>query len=86
MEKARSSIGDYRQKTSAILPSPHYRNSNRTHDEANIAQTRNLGRLVKWAIELSEFDFRYKPRTTVKGKILAYFIMEFTSAEPTETA
>ena len=26
-----------------------------------------LGRLRKWAIELSEFDIRYKPRTTIKG-------------------
>ena len=42
------------------------------------------GRLIKWAIELSEFDIRYKPRTTVKGQILAYFIMEFTLAESTE--
>ena len=42
------------------------------------------GRLIKWAIELSEFDIRYKPRTTVKGQILAYFIMEFTPAESTE--
>ena len=39
---------------------------------------------MKWAIELSEFDIRYKPRTAVKGQILADFIMEFTSAEPTE--
>ena len=43
------------------------------------------GRLVKWAIELSEFDIRYKLRTVVKGQILADFIMEFTSVEPTET-
>ena len=43
-------------------------------------------RLVKWAIELSEFDIRYKPRTTIKWKILADFIMEFTLTEPTETA
>ena len=43
-------------------------------------------RLVKWAIELSEFDIRYKPRTAIKGQILADFIMEFTSAEPIETA
>ena len=33
------------------------------------------GRLMKWAIELSEFDIRYKPRTTVKGQILADFII-----------
>ena len=35
--KARSSFGNHCQKTLAILPSPHYRNSNRTPDEANIA-------------------------------------------------
>ena len=39
------------------------------------------GRLIKWAIELSEFDIRYKPRAAVKGQILAYFIMEFTPAQ-----
>ena len=39
------------------------------------------GRLMKWAIELSEFDIRYKPKTTIKGHILADFVMEFTSAE-----
>ena len=44
------------------------------------------GRLMKWAIELSEFDIRYKPKITIKGKILADFIMEFTSAEPAENA
>ena len=43
------------------------------------------GRLVKWAIELSEFDIRYKSRIVVKGQVLAYFIMEFTSIEPTKT-
>ena len=42
------------------------------------------GRLIKWAIELSEFDIRYKPRAAVKGQILADFIMEFTPAESTE--
>ena len=42
------------------------------------------GRLIKWAIELSEFNIRYKPRTAIKGQILADFIMEFTSAEPAE--
>ena len=36
------------------------------------------GRLIKWAIELSEFDIRYKPRIAVKGQVLAYFIIQFT--------
>ena len=44
------------------------------------------GRLMKWAIELSEFDIRYKPKTTIKGKVLADFVMEFTSTEPVENA
>ena len=47
------------------------------------------GRLIKWVIELSEFDIRYKPRTTIKGQVFANFIVEFTpsnaSPQPTET-
>ena len=42
------------------------------------------GRLIKWPIGLSEFDIRYKPRTAVKGQILADFIMEFTPTKSTE--
>ena len=42
-----------------------------------------LGRLIKWAIELSEFNIRYKPRTAIKGQVLADFIMKFT---PTDLA
>ena len=40
------------------------------------------GRLMKWAIELSEFDIRYKPKTAIKGQVLDGFVMEFTSVEP----
>ena len=43
------------------------------------------GRLVKWAIEPSEFDIRYNPRTAIKGQVLADFIKEFISTEPIET-
>ena len=44
------------------------------------------GRLMKWAIELSEFDIRYRPKTAIKAQVLADFIMEFTSAEPAKDA
>ena len=37
---------------------------------------------MQWAIELNKFDIRYKPKTAIKGKALADFVMEFTSAEP----
>ena len=42
------------------------------------------GRLTKWAIELSEFDIKYKPRTAIKGQILAGFVMEFITTTPSE--
>ena len=45
-----------------------------------------FGRLMKWAIELSEFNIRYKPKTVIKGQVLADFVMEFTSAEPAKNA
>ncbi|XP_063948059.1 uncharacterized protein LOC135152159 [Daucus carota subsp. sativus] len=35
------------------------------------------GRLMKWAIELGQFDLEYKPRATIKGQALADFLLEF---------
>ena len=42
------------------------------------------GRLMKWALELSEFDIRYKPKIAIKGQVLAYFVIEFTPVELAE--
>ena len=39
------------------------------------------GRMALWAIELSEFDVQYRPRTTVKGQIVADFIAEYTQSK-----
>ena len=36
------------------------------------------GRMALWAIELSEFDIQYRPRTAIKGQAVANFIAEFT--------
>jgi hypothetical protein len=36
------------------------------------------GRLVRWSVELSEFDIEYRPRTAIKGQVIADFIAEFT--------
>ncbi|XP_074324047.1 uncharacterized protein LOC141660970 [Apium graveolens] len=35
------------------------------------------GRLLKWTVELSQFDVEYKPRGALKGQALADFILEF---------
>ena len=35
-------------------------------------------RMALWAVELSEFDIRYRPRTARKGQVMADFIAEFT--------
>ena len=36
------------------------------------------GRLIQWAVELSEFNIKYRPRHTIKAQALADFIAEFT--------
>ena len=36
------------------------------------------GRMVQWAVELSQFDIKYRPRTTIKAQALADFIAKFT--------
>nr|AAX96464.1 retrotransposon protein, putative, unclassified [Oryza sativa Japonica Group]ABA92565.1 retrotransposon protein, putative, unclassified [Oryza sativa Japonica Group] len=38
------------------------------------------GRVVKWAIELSEFDLHFEPRHTIKSQALADFVAEWTPA------
>ncbi|CAL9004835.1 unnamed protein product [Prunus brigantina] len=36
-------------------------------------------RLMKWAIELSQYDLLYRPKTAIKSQALADFVVEFTS-------
>ena len=37
-----------------------------------------VGRLIQWAVELSEFDIRYQAKNAIKAQALADFIVEFT--------
>ena len=43
------------------------------------------GRMALWAIELSEFDVQYRPRTAMKEQVVADFIAEYTQPEDKET-
>ncbi|XP_072077923.1 uncharacterized protein [Arachis hypogaea] len=42
------------------------------------------GRLVKWSVELSEFDIKYESRASIKSQFLADFIAEFSVPKITE--
>jgi len=37
------------------------------------------GRMVKWVVELSEFDIRYEPRGPINGQVFADFVVELSS-------
>ena len=41
-------------------------------------------RLLKWAVELSEFDIEYRPITAIKGYVLADFVVERSEARKQE--
>ena len=38
------------------------------------------GKMVRWAVELSEFDIQYEPRGPIKGQVYADFVVELSSA------
>ena len=40
--------------------------------------------MVLWAIELSELDVQYQPRTAIKGQVVVDFISKFTNMEGQE--
>ncbi|KAL0428268.1 UNVERIFIED_CONTAM: hypothetical protein Slati_3001600 [Sesamum latifolium] len=44
------------------------------------------GRLIKWAIELSEYDISYLPRTTIKAQALADFVSDMTGTTQEEVS
>nr|CAD39683.1 OSJNBb0089K06.14 [Oryza sativa Japonica Group] len=39
------------------------------------------GRVVKWAIELAEFDLHFEPQHTIKSQVLADFVAEWTPVD-----
>ncbi|CAL8174574.1 unnamed protein product [Prunus armeniaca] len=51
-----------------------------------LQKSETSGRLVKWAIELGEFDIQFKPRTAEKGQAVADFISELTPPTLSETS
>ncbi|GKV53120.1 hypothetical protein SLEP1_g59664, partial [Rubroshorea leprosula] len=44
------------------------------------------GRLIEWSVELSEYDLKFQPRTTIKGQAVADFLVECILATREEKA
>ncbi|GKV01663.1 hypothetical protein SLEP1_g14200 [Rubroshorea leprosula] len=44
------------------------------------------GRLIEWSVELSEYDLKFQPRTTIKGQAIADFLVECISVTEEEKA
>ena len=44
------------------------------------------GRMLKWSLELSEFDIQYKGRKALKAQELADFLAKITSPTPPDGA
>ncbi|PKA60634.1 RNA-directed DNA polymerase like [Apostasia shenzhenica] len=40
------------------------------------------GRLLKWSIELGDYDIKYVPQTSIKAQALADFVAELSTSEP----
>jgi hypothetical protein len=40
-----------------------------------------VGRIVKWSVEMGEFDLEFCPRHAIKSQILADFISEWTETQ-----
>nr|GEV42395.1 reverse transcriptase domain-containing protein [Tanacetum cinerariifolium] len=50
-----------------------------------LCNSEDTGRLLKWRFELEEHVIHYRPRTSVKGQILADFIVERPKDDPLDT-
>lgn len=48
------------------------------HLQSLLKRSYLTGRMAKWGTRLGSFDIRYKPRSSVKGQILADFVAEFS--------
>ncbi|KAL6196143.1 hypothetical protein ACLB2K_031758 [Fragaria x ananassa] len=63
----------------------HFITLNTNHPLRKIMQRTEVnGRLVKWAIELGEFDIPYRPKIAIKGHAAANFISKLTPMKATE--
>jgi hypothetical protein len=64
----------YFQAHKIVVPSPFPLGEIIRNHDAN-------GRIVKWAVELGEFEIDFGPRQAIKSQILADFVSEWTEIQ-----
>ncbi|GJX37205.1 reverse transcriptase domain-containing protein [Tanacetum coccineum] len=83
--KIGSGTGTCQQASEKILPSTlNYSCHGLTH-KASIAKTESSMKSTKWSIELGKYVIHYRPRVSVKGQILADFIVEHPEEDSLDT-
>ncbi|GJS20483.1 reverse transcriptase domain-containing protein [Tanacetum coccineum] len=83
--KASPSTGFHSQEVKKIFPSAPYRGYHRPTHQTNNITPDVAGRLQKWSVMLGEHNITYRPGTSVKGQILADFLVEKPDKAPPDT-
>jgi hypothetical protein len=71
----------YVEKTSSLLP------SSQDHDPIIVSLGEIIhnsdanDRIIKWSVELGEFNIEFCPRQAIKSQILADFVSEWTEIQ-----
>ncbi|XP_013608132.1 PREDICTED: uncharacterized protein LOC106314869 [Brassica oleracea var. oleracea] len=84
--ETRTSGSNRRQKTDTLFPVSFDHSHDVTTRRTILHSPSQSDRLAKWAIELSEYDIEYKPRTSSKAQVLADFIIELVPKEDSSSS
>ncbi|KAL0315002.1 UNVERIFIED_CONTAM: hypothetical protein Scaly_2899500 [Sesamum calycinum] len=69
------------KKTAIIFPITSSSGPNKTTLKWVLAEPNISGRMVKWAVELSEYGIEYHPRPAIKAQASVDFVVEITAEE-----
>ncbi|VFR01431.1 unnamed protein product [Cuscuta campestris] len=74
--------GQTGRQWSGTYCSYHRSDSHNTSECKVLRNSTSSGRMVKWAMMLTQFNIEYRPRSAIKGHALADFLVEMTGLTP----